>query len=474
MTENNRRARVTLQIAVDSMYVALNNQVNITLTATNLLEQPAEDIVVMMAMPEGVTLISDQVTPADTQHLQWEVGRLAAHQDARLMALLRVERLPDGGAMFLRAQATARDLETPAQAQVGVIVVDPTRELATVGIQTRSDAEGRAVAEAQQPRDRELHARVVVLTAEAPDQAARGEQTRDVAHPPSLITSRPILPPFAVQVTDGDGQGVTDVDERVTVTIPFTSDQLEALGTDLGAIELVEFDAEQGRWVRAPKEVDREARTITAPLAASRAVTAITDFNPSEAYLPTLAGWQTSLFTGAVTHEFPIDVPAGPAGIRPKISLTYNSSATDGRPGLRLKNQAGWAGLGWSLDTGSIALNKLAEDPGTGRAVRYYTLAFNGQAYDLVGELLPGYTDAYDRDPTRWTWRAASEGFVKVRVVQTGVCWDHDPNVPVNTVAAHRNDPKYGRGGNSRRQAATTLYVADLDSRRDALRLCRG
>ena len=47
---------------------------------------------------------------------------------------------------------------------------------------------------------------------------------------------------------------------------------------------------------------------------------------------------------GAVSFSYPIEIPAGRAGMQPQISLSYSSSGGDG-----------WLGMGWSLGMGSIA-----------------------------------------------------------------------------------------------------------------------
>lgn len=140
--------------------------------------------------------------------------------------------------------------------------------------------------------------------------------------------------------------------------------------------------------------------------------------SPSEAFIPTLNGWQVSQFTGAATFGLPLDVPAGPAGIKPSLQLGYHSQATDGPPGERKRQQAGWAGQGWSLDTGAVALHKLA----TGDD-RYYSLTLGGKTYNLSrAEGLresPNYND-----PTHWAWRTSDESFIKVRAVENGLSFE--------------------------------------------------
>jgi hypothetical protein len=96
--------------------------------------------------------------------------------------------------------------------------------------------------------------------------------------------------------------------------------------------------------------------------------------------------------------------------------LSYSSAASDGASGVRLKQQAGWVGQGWSLDTGSVAANKMPN----GQV--YYSLVVGGQSYDLMrGAALPGISNPNVSDPTNWDWRVTDESFIRVRVVGNGL-----------------------------------------------------
>ncbi len=57
-------------------------------------------------------------------------------------------------------------------------------------------------------------------------------------------------------------------------------------------------------------------------------------------------------FTGSFVYNYPIDVPPGIAGIQPKLSINYNSSAGNG-----------WVGPGWDLSLGSIQRSTKAGAP---------------------------------------------------------------------------------------------------------------
>jgi hypothetical protein len=69
------------------------------------------------------------------------------------------------------------------------------------------------------------------------------------------------------------------------------------------------------------------------------------------ARLPSLEAFQVSDFTGAASYSFPIQVPPGPGGLQPSLSLSYSSLTVDSASGA---TQASWAGMGWSLDVGYI------------------------------------------------------------------------------------------------------------------------
>lgn len=77
------------------------------------------------------------------------------------------------------------------------------------------------------------------------------------------------------------------------------------------------------------------------------------------------------IFTGAATYKIPIDVPPGRAGIAPQIPLTYNSYQGNG-----------WAGVGWSLDMGSIQRSLK-------RGVNYANNEFVAFIGGSTGELIP-------------------------------------------------------------------------------------
>ncbi len=73
------------------------------------------------------------------------------------------------------------------------------------------------------------------------------------------------------------------------------------------------------------------------------------------AMVPPMDSALVSSFTGAATYSIPIDVPAGPGGATPSISLDYNSQVVDDASN---QTNSGITGMGWSLTSGaSISRN---------------------------------------------------------------------------------------------------------------------
>ncbi|PYN56685.1 MAG: hypothetical protein DMD94_06785 [Candidatus Rokuibacteriota bacterium] len=120
---------------------------------------------------------------------------------------------------------------------------------------------------------------------------------------------------------------------------------------------------------RPKSPIDDRASTMTA--AAETAGTTPGTFS--------VDAFQNDLFTGAATAEIPIVVPAGAAGVAPKIALRYSSGAVDE---LGERDQAQSAGLGWLLDVGGFILRDIKNSTATSDDT--FKLVFGGGVHDLV------------------------------------------------------------------------------------------
>jgi hypothetical protein len=97
-----------------------------------------------------------------------------------------------------------------------------------------------------------------------------------------------------------------------------------------------------------------------------------------------------STFSGALTYDYPIEVPEGRGGLTPDLRLSYNSRRIDG---ILTWMQSDWVGSGWTVDTMEI-VRKVTPDWGTGSGSpawcwewfhyeNSFTLLYNGTGYRL-------------------------------------------------------------------------------------------
>ncbi|MFE6056929.1 RHS repeat domain-containing protein, partial [Kitasatospora sp. NPDC056446] len=128
--------------------------------------------------------------------------------------------------------------------------------------------------------------------------------------------------------------------------------------------------------------------------------------------LSSASSWSTSLNSGSFTWSYDISLTGMPGGLTPKIGLSYNSGAIDGRTS-NSNNQASWAGDGFDLSPGFVerSYKACADDgaPKTGKSspgdqcwgTDNATISFGGQA----GELIPVSGDE---------WRIKNDDATKV------------------------------------------------------------
>ncbi|MFZ2362105.1 MAG: hypothetical protein WA040_22390, partial [Anaerolineae bacterium] len=100
-------------------------------------------------------------------------------------------------------------------------------------------------------------------------------------------------------------------------------------------------------------------------------------------YLATVLGAAPDLWTGNSSFVYPLELPAGPGGFLPSLSLSYSSEAANAvtlRHGGDYQVQAGLAGYGWSLDAPIITSS------GPNWLDRRYFLTLGGKSYELVDD----------------------------------------------------------------------------------------
>ena len=113
------------------------------------------------------------------------------------------------------------------------------------------------------------------------------------------------------------------------------------------------YNPENKGWEALPSSIDPETKTL-------KGITShfsVFDMGLNQwqaSHVPTVDSFQVSNFTGAGTFSLPIEVPAGPGGLQPSLTLSYNSQVVDQSTTV---TQASWVGMGWTLETGSIEID---------------------------------------------------------------------------------------------------------------------
>jgi RHS repeat-associated protein len=398
---------VHLDMALDS--VAVGDTVAFTLTVANGALDPAEDLLVTLPTPDGALALPGPNTVGSSQGWQWPLGQLGGRASTDVTGQLRLLRRPTGDALLLHAQASARGLDRPIHMISGALVTDRTLGAATMRFVPGATARLRS-RDGRVQVDFPPHAFGRALMLRHDITPLVGASTRRSA---GLRCS---FGAFALDATDDAGQAVHQFTAPLTLTVSYTPEQLQALGIAEDDLTLSWFNVATNDWAPIPTRVDPATQTASAMVDHFSSFALSDGASPSNVFIPSLQGFQVSSFTGAANYNYPIDLPAGTGGLKPSVALSYSSAATDGAAGKRLTQQAGWVGLGWSLDTGSVAASKLRN----GQV--YYTLVVAGQSYDLLrGAALPGIPNPNPSDPTHWDWRPTDESFIRVRAVGNGV-----------------------------------------------------
>ena len=140
------------------------------------------------------------------------------------------------------------------------------------------------------------------------------------------------------------------------------------------------WDEEKGIWQEI--EAERQGNRLTATLDHFTIIGAGVNYAMTSGWLLSYNDAQVATFDGALTYDYPLQVPQGRGGLTPELNLNYNSRRVDG---LLTWIQTDWVGLGWSLDVMSIVRTKFENyggdrHPGWGNE---YALVYNGVSYKL-------------------------------------------------------------------------------------------
>ncbi|MCL5961448.1 MAG: hypothetical protein M1358_19420, partial [Chloroflexi bacterium] len=192
-------------------------------------------------------------------------------------------------------------------------------------------------------------------------------------------------------------------------------------------LSLFTWDQRLGHWWKLPTWID-SARGVAIGETSHFSSFGLGNDTQSPTPPQTLESFQTSLFTGAASAGYSLDMPPGTGGLAPRVTLTYSSQTPDdmnetwaqispdgNTAGDNAENalQATFVGLGWNIELGAV----FRRDNDT------YRLMLEGSSYEL--ELVDG------SNPNDKRYRTKEDQFWLIRRIQdaqnqhnsTGVYW---------------------------------------------------
>lgn len=185
------------------------------------------------------------------------------------------------------------------------------------------------------------------MTVSFPEQAAT--RNLDITIKSELENSKTIVgTPVQLNAFDAEsGEEVKQFDGDIMLEISYSGTEVE---DDPDRYTWKYFHEGSQIWVNIPTEIDYENKIIHGW------TNHFSDFviDPAQIFIsqiPALTTADVSEFTGGASYQIPIQVPQGPGGFTPSISLDYNSQIADN---VSSYTQSSIIGLGWDLNTGGV------------------------------------------------------------------------------------------------------------------------
>jgi hypothetical protein len=195
-----------------------------------------------------------------------------------------------------------------------------------------------------------------------------------------------------------NGQPITGFSEDAVLIWNVDNQSLGAAGVYGFPLYAYTYNEQEGYWQKVRSEWNPQTSQLIAltPHFSSYAVGG--GFDAINNYLPSVKDFETDLQTGAATANYPIDLPSGPGGFGPNLSLTYNSGNTDR---VDAANQ-GTSPVGWGWNLGGVSYIA---------ATQHY---FNASKQPWTSSIV---VDGVSGDLVKGTdgkWHSSNESFAKI------------------------------------------------------------
>ncbi len=138
-----------------------------------------------------------------------------------------------------------------------------------------------------------------------------------------------------------------------------------------------------GPLVTLSPTYDATTQTLSAPAPlATPSTSSSFGTNSSVATFGKPQPFEAGLSGASLTAGYPIDLPAGPKGFKPALTLSYNSAGVNDQHNAQ--GAAGWVGEGWNLSLGAISwAEHYVADGGSTNSLRFQ---FQGDYNTLISD----------------------------------------------------------------------------------------
>ncbi|WP_164689482.1 RHS repeat-associated core domain-containing protein [Herpetosiphon llansteffanensis] len=390
--------------------VSVGQAVPFTLTLINRSTTEGHNIVVSLPVPAGVQALS-KTNLVDQTQWQWQIKRLKPQSQQTFSGSIRITSRPTHGALLFNPHANASNLPQAATLSAGALIAPQTTAKQVEHWQTQDQmlqSSDQRVSIALPTGAHAAHFSYVPYQTMALNKTSKALQYSE------FVPERRGFSSFEIQASQKSFA-------PVELQFAYSPEELQVLGIQEQSLRLFHYDQASQSWQSLATTIDSVNHVAKATITNDGAFNLSDGSSPSTAYLPTLQGFQGGGFTGAASYSVPIEVPAGAAGHKPVVNLSYSSAASDGSNGTRPLWQASSVGKGWDLGIGG-SIGRTTSAGSSDHQWDSFSLVFDGQSSDMVrGQPLDGnYTNLAEAN---WTWHATDETFVKLRKSASSDTW---------------------------------------------------
>jgi RHS repeat-associated protein len=229
--------------------------------------------------------------------------------------------------------------------------------------------------------------------------------------PQAYHNGNPVAYAYNFTATDLDGQPVTQFNKNVAIVWNMDLSYLHTQGIYGFPFFAYTYNDQTLSWEEIPSRWSAQKSQLVASTLHFSPFATAPIFDKVKNYLPSVSNFEVNLQSGNSTLQYPLNLPPGPAGFGPKVSLSYNSGNVDrvawSQQGT---SSVGW---GWSLSTNYIAATQhhygenVSCDPGEPRGYHPWTASIVVDG--INGDITEG------EDGTVDYWHSSNESFARIR-----------------------------------------------------------